>query len=233
MHPLSFSGKSPFLRQRLERVSAHLHLLFTNSPLQLHSPPLSFWVIGDTERVLPNIKAYRRIEMSFRNQTILLLTVFVFVGFSALQGFAETSDYGAKGALSQSEMDLKVMLTYAIEDEHLAKAEYELIMDKYGEIRPFSNIKIAEERHIEWVMELFKTYDYAIPADTAKDHVVLPQNLKNAYETGVQAEIDNIAMYEVFLERELPADVRDVFEQLKAASENHLRAFQNNLRKYS
>ena len=171
--------------------------------------------------------------MSFRYQTLFLLTVFVFVGFFALQGFAETSDYGAKGAMSQSDMDLKAMLTYAIEDEYLAKAEYELIMDKYGDMRPFSNIARAEKRHIEWVMELFNTYGYTIPADTAKNHVVLPQNLKNAFETGVQAEIDNIAMYEVFLERELPADVRDVFEQLKRASENHLRAFQNNLRKYS
>ena len=171
--------------------------------------------------------------MSFRYKMILLLTVFVFVGFFSLQGFAETSDYGAKGALSQSDMDLKTMLTYAIEDEYLAKAEYELIMDKYGEIRPFSNIVRAEEQHIRYLVKLFNTYSYAIPADTAKDHVVLPQNLKNAYETGVQAEIDNIAMYEVFLERELPADVRDVFEQLKRASENHLRAFRNNLNKYS
>ena len=180
-----------------------------------------------------NIGAYRRIEMSFRNKSILLLTVFAFVGFFASQGFAETSDYGAKGALSQSDMDLKAMLTYAIEDEYLAKAEYELIMDKYGRIRPFSNIVRAEEQHIRYLVELFNTYGYAIPADTAKDHVVLPQNLKSASETGVGAEIDNIAMYEVFLERELPADVRDVFEQLKGASENHLRAFRNNLRKYS
>ena len=171
--------------------------------------------------------------MSFRHKTILLLSTFAFMGFSALQGFAETSDYGANGALRQSDMDLEAMLTYAIQDEFLAKAEYELIMDKYGRIRPFSNIVRAEEQHIRYLVELFNTYGYAIPADTAKDHVVLPQNLKSASETGVGAEIDNIAMYEVFLERELPADVRDVFEQLKGASENHLRAFRNNLRKYS
>ena len=171
--------------------------------------------------------------MSFRYKTILLLTVFAFVGFSVFQGFAETSDYGAKEALSQSDMDLNDMLTYAIEDEYLAKAEYELIMDSYGRIRPFSNIVRSEEQHIQYLVELLNTYGYGIPAEMAKDHVVLPQNLKSAFETGVGAEIDNIAMYEAFLERELPADVRDVFEQLKQASENHLRAFKNNLRKYS
>jgi len=171
--------------------------------------------------------------MSFRYKTILLLTVFAFVGFSVFQGFAETSDYGAKGALSHSDMDLKAMLTYAIEDEYLAKAEYELTMDRYGRIRPFSNIVRAEEQHIHYLVELFNIYGYGIPADTAKDHVVLPQNLKSVFETGVGAEIDNIAMYEAFLECELPDDVRDVFEQLKQSSENHLRAFKNNLRKYS
>jgi len=46
-----------------------------------------------------------------------------------------------------------------------------------------------------------------------------------ALEAGRQAEIDNIAMYDRFLLRELPADVRQVFVQLKAASQNHLRAF--------
>jgi hypothetical protein len=64
------------------------------------------------------------------------------------------------------------------------------------------------------------------------EYVIIPQDIKTSLELGVNAEIDNIAMYEAFLERELPADVRDVFEQLKRASENHLRAFQNNLRKY-
>ena len=38
-------------------------------------------------------------------------------------------------------------------------------------------------------------------------------------------EIENIAMYERFLQQELPKDVRQVFESLKNASENHLRAF--------
>ncbi|MPN44592.1 hypothetical protein SDC9_192157 [bioreactor metagenome] len=36
-------------------------------------------------------------------------------------------------------------------------------------------------------------------------------------------------MYEQFLEQDLPADVRVVFESLMHASENHLRAFQNRL----
>ncbi len=146
--------------------------------------------------------------------------------------WAGGDDFGAAGAAVNKSPDLEEMLTYAIQDEYLARAEYELIMEEYGSMRPFSNVMQAEVRHIGWVVELFAEYDFALPKDTAALHVVLPSTLKAAFETGVQAEIDNIAMYESFLARELPEDVREVFEQLKAGSESHLRAFSNNLRRY-
>ncbi len=44
---------------------------------------------------------------------------------------------------------------------------------------------------------------------------------------------DHSAMYESFLQTSLPEDVRDLFERLQQASENHLRAFRNNLRRYN
>ena len=54
----------------------------------------------------------------------------------------------------------------------------------------------------------------------------MPATLNEANQIGVDAEINNIAMYEKFLEQELPDDVRTVFEKLKDASENHLAAFE-------
>jgi len=150
--------------------------------------------------------------------------------------FAGSGDYGAKGALEQAgqlDLTLEEMLRYALQDEYLARAEYELIMKEYGTMRPFSNIMSAEERHIQWVTELYEKYGFEMPADISADHVVLPPDLKTAFETGVQAEIDNIAMYESFLKAsDLPDDVRKVFEELKRGSENHLRAFRNNLARY-
>ena len=79
------------------------------------------------------------------------------------------------------------------------------------------------------LIPLFNEYGFSVPEDTAAEHTVLPKHIKEALETGVQAEIDNIAMYEMFLETALPEDVKVVFERLKSASENHLRAFQNGL----
>ena len=124
------------------------------------------------------------------------------------------------------------MLTYAIQDEFLARAEYEVIMEKWGVMRPFSNIVQAEIRHADWVKELFESHGFSVPENAAADHVVIPDSLKEAFETGVQAEIDNIAMYDKFLALDLPDDVREVFERLKAGSENHLRAFRNGLARY-
>jgi hypothetical protein len=158
---------------------------------------------------------------------------------AALVSFADTTkadaasaysaDFGAKGAEGRSGLTIEQMLTYAVQDEYLARAEYELIIEEYGSIRPFTNIMAAEERHIEWVTELLNEYGYSVPEDTSRMYVVLPDDLSSSFETGVQAEIDNIDMYASFLQSDLPVDVRDLFERLMRASENHLRAFRNNL----
>lgn len=133
--------------------------------------------------------------------------------------------YGAKASKEDSDLELKEMLIYAIQDEYLANKEYELIMNKYGTQRPFSNIKKAEERHISMLKTVLSNNKIEIPKDESSTIVKLPESLDEAYKAGVEAEIENIAMYERFLQQELPKDVRQVFESLKNASENHLRAF--------
>jgi hypothetical protein len=168
-----------------------------------------------------------------RLSTKIMVLVVALSTAVALVSFADTADFGAKGAEGKTGLTVEQMLTYAIQDEYLARAEYELIIEEYGSIRPFTNIVAAEERHIEWVTELLDEYGYSVPKDTANLYVALPEDLKSSFETGVQAEIDNIAMYESFLRADLPADVRDLFERLKGASENHLRAFRNNLNRYN
>jgi hypothetical protein len=137
--------------------------------------------------------------------------------------------YGAAGARAVASPTVEQMLVFAIQDEYLAGAEYDLIMSKAGSVRPFSNIRQAEEQHVAWLAALMRANGYAVPADTGAAHAVLPADLKGSFEAGVQAEVDNIAMYDAFLKRELPADVRSLFERLRAASENHLAAFRQNL----
>jgi rubrerythrin len=76
-----------------------------------------------------------------------------------------------------------------------------------------------------------------VPEDKGADYVKIPKTIKEALETGVQAEIDNIAMYDAFLKDKLMtqsanADIRALFVSLRDASKNHLGAFQNALARY-
>lgn len=125
----------------------------------------------------------------------------------------------------ESTYSIEEMLTMAIQDEYLARQEYESILEEYGDIRPFTNIIQAEVMHIEMLEPLFAAYKITIPEDDAIDHVVLPETLEESYAIGVQAEVNNIAMYERFLEEDVPEDVQDVFQRLMNASYNHLEAF--------
>jgi len=137
--------------------------------------------------------------------------------------------YGATGALGDTSLTLADMLTYAMQDESIARAEYAAILATYGSVRPFTNIIRAEESHMLSLQPLFEVYGIAIPADESASLVTTVPSLTEAYQTGVSAEVNNIAMYETFLDQNLPDNVRVVFESLMRASENHLRAFQNRL----
>jgi hypothetical protein len=141
--------------------------------------------------------------------------------------------YGATGALADKDLSVLDMLTYAVQDEYLARGEYLAIIEKFGSQKPYSNIAQAEETHLTYLKELYSVYEIAFPEDSSADHIIIPDTLLEAAKTGVQAEIDNIAMYELFLTYDLPDDINEVFTVLKNASEGHLDAFQKQVDKLS
>lgn len=142
------------------------------------------------------------------------------------------ASYGHAGAEKDENMTVQSMIKYAIEDEIFAKTEYEKIMKTFDIDRPFSNIKRAEETHIELLQPLIEKYNVSYDKLDEKS-LIIPKTLKETFEIGVQAEIDNIAMYEKFLKDEkLPDDVREVFIYLRDGSKNHLGAFERQLSRY-
>lgn len=155
--------------------------------------------------------------------------------FSLLSGNVQAqtivpADFGAKGALQDTSITIEEALVYAIQDEYLAQARYDGTISKFGSIRPFSNIKAAEQRHITALLSLFQKYNVKIPSNTAKQYVPAPASLKEAFQQGVDGEIENIAMYEKLAAiPALPQDVKMVFTQLGNASKNHLQAFRRGL----
>jgi len=127
---------------------------------------------------------------------------------------------------------LSEMLTYALQDEYMAQAEYAAIQEAFGVNNPYANIQNAEVTHQEALLPLFAAYGIDVPANTAAGSVVIPATLQETYEIGVQAEIANIAMYQAFLAQDnVPDDVRAVFTELMNASQSHLEAFTRNAEK--
>lgn len=124
--------------------------------------------------------------------------------------------------------DLAAALFEALQDEYKARATYRAILNRFGSVRPFINILESEERHIQALLPLFNRYGIPVPEDNWSAQVEVPDSLAQACEGGVQAEIENGAMYERLLAMTaVYPDVQQVFRQLQRASQqNHLPAFQ-------
>ncbi|MGM0874150.1 MAG: ferritin-like domain-containing protein [Bacillota bacterium] len=157
--------------------------------------------------------------------TLFLLLIMTTPSFSA-----KPENYGAKGALIDPELSLAKALTYAIEDEYFLNAKYDKVMDTFGHIPPFTQMKVLEQRHIYTLLPLLKKYNIDVPKDDAKEYVHAPKSIKVAFQDGVSGEIDNIAMYDKLASiKEFPEDILSIFNQLGTDSKNHLDTFKRGL----
>jgi hypothetical protein len=124
-------------------------------------------------------------------------------------------------------MTVQEILTEALDDEYKARAMYRKVLDRFGVVRPFANILEAEERHIRALLPLFERYRIAPPEDRWAATLRAPNTVLEACQAGVDAEIENIAMYDRLLAAVEEDDVAQVLAKLQAASrERHLPAFQ-------
>lgn len=118
-------------------------------------------------------------------------------------------------------------LCAAIDDEYKARATYAAVIDRFGPVRPFVNIIQSEQRHINALQMLFRRRSWDIPADPYGGRIEPPHSLEEACRLGVQAELENAALYERL--NELAGDdheVLAVFANLREASQQrHLPAF--------
>ena len=163
--------------------------------------------------------------MKTHSKTLIVILVLAVAAAMTLTALAE---YGSGAVTGGQTYTTEEMLTYAIQDEYMALAEYRGIVAAFGDSNPFTNLIEAEEYHVALLAGLFETYGYAVPVDDAASRVALPDTLESAYELGAEAELGNIAMYETFLAQDVPSDVAAVFSALKDASGNHLTAFERN-----
>ena len=118
-------------------------------------------------------------------------------------------------------------LKLTLEDEYKAEAIYQKILDKFGDVKPFSNIINAEQKHSDALIVLFNKYDLEVPSNDWYDKVSEFDSVEEACIGGVDAEIANVALYDGLFSKVDNEDVITVFTSLRDASqEKHLPAFQ-------
>jgi len=115
----------------------------------------------------------------------------------------------------------------ALDDEYHAWTTYDRVISDFGLVRPFSNIRDAEARHIDALFGLFERYGVPVPANPWPGRVERYPTLRDACVAAVAAEIANAALYGRLLASTTRPDILAVFGNLQEASQQrHLRAFQ-------
>lgn len=145
--------------------------------------------------------------------------------------------------LTQSEKD---GISYMREEEKLARDVYEKMYEKYN-MMPFGNIRRSEQVHMDRMEALIVKYNLQDPVKTTKDEpgkFVNPvlQNLYNdlikagnksyvaALEAGAKIEEIDIADLNKEIAGTTSSDVKETYQYLKWASENHINAFNQELK---
>ena len=119
-------------------------------------------------------------------------------------------------------------LLAALDDEYKARATYRQVLVDFGDVRPFSNIVEAEQRHIDALIVLFERYGIAVPDDPWPGQAPHFSSFEEACQAGVQDEIDNAALYDRVLVGTERDDLLSTYQNLQRASqENHLPAFEH------
>ncbi|MEC8220762.1 MAG: DUF2202 domain-containing protein [Nanoarchaeota archaeon] len=128
-------------------------------------------------------------------------------------------------SLSQGEIDA---LYLALSDEYKAEATYLQVIEDFGEVKPFTNIMAAEQKHAEKLIVLLEKYDLDIPQNTYIGTIESYDSVQEACSVGVKAEIENVELYDQLLSSTEREDILRVYRALQRASqENHLPAFEN------
>jgi rubrerythrin len=121
---------------------------------------------------------------------------------------------------------VKEALDTMIQDEYRLEQTYLRVLRDFGEMRPFSNIVRAEQRHSAAITALYTARGLPVPASRwSAEDVPAYRSVREACAAAIEGERANIALYDRYLERPLPDDVRATFEyNRRASAEHHLPA---------
>lgn len=146
-------------------------------------------------------------------------------------GFLACGDSSSPTAPSTTTLtsEVRTALERGIQDEYRAEMTYQGVVEDLGQLAPFVNVLSAEQRHSDSIAQLFVRRNLTPPPNSWTVEMV-PHftSIPAACGAAATAERGNVAMYDELLRLVLPADVRQVFENIRLASlTNHLPAFEH------
>ena len=155
---------------------------------------------------------------------IVLILLFASFKFNEYQRNTVYTRLDGNTVLDVETTELKSMLDILYQDEYNTKSTYEEIIDEFGPNILYNNLIQAEAQHMNALEHIYARYDIQIPNMDARTPN-LPDKLLDTYTLGKEAEEANIALYDKYLDEDLPEDIRFTFERLMNASYHHLDAF--------
>ena len=155
---------------------------------------------------------------------IVLILLFASVKFNEYQRNTYFTELDDNTVLEVEITELKSLLDILYQDEYNTKSTYEEIIDEFGPNILYNNLIQAEAQHMNALERIYTRYELQIPDMDARTPN-LPDNLLDTYTLGKEAEEANIALYDKYLDEDLPEDIRFTFERLMNASYHHLDAF--------
>lgn len=155
---------------------------------------------------------------------IVLILLFASFKFNEYQRNTVYTRLDGNTVLEVETTELKSMLDVLYQDEYNTKSTYEEIIDEFGSNILYNNLIQAEAQHMNALERIYARYDIQFPDVNARTPN-LPDTLLDTYTLGKEAEEANIALYDKYLDEDLPEDIRFTFERLMNASTHHLDAF--------
>jgi len=174
---------------------------------------------------------------AFNLAASFLLTLFLTLPINV---HAEAEKFSTSTALDDLSDNEAAGLVFMREEEKLARDVYIYLYETWGQ-KTFDNIASSEQTHTDAMLDLLYKYGIDDPVGDNSEGVFVDQNLQGLYDTLTASgsaslidallvgatieEIDLIDIKHLVDELDGNDDIRLVYENLIAGSENHLRAF--------
>ncbi len=184
-----------------------------------------------------------------KNIAVVGLTAAIMVTSAVASGNSNRgSDARSVSTSTELTQEQKDTLLFIYQEEKVARDAYITLGNLYPDQSTFANIQLSEQEHIDSAQVLCEKYgvDISNVDETNVGEYVVPV-LQELYDTlvemGSKSELDGLKVGEYIeitdiddlehAEIGMPADVVNVFENLKAGSYSHLDAFRAAIEAYT